>query len=112
MIIKIEPLIRDKKLIQIKVSYGWDNNKNYYRYSIIFMDSLLLLLTSLDKLSKSFLKDNHELQKETAIGKYLQNKNQEEINTKLEDTDFINKFKIYCYKIVFLYGILLINLII
>jgi hypothetical protein len=60
--IKIEPLIRDNKIISIKLRFGY-NKDTGYRYYIEFHDSLLLLMSSLDKLSKTFLSDKPELQK-------------------------------------------------
>jgi hypothetical protein len=71
--IKVEPMFRDRKLIQIKVQYYWDEKKNCYRYSITFRDSLLLFLTSFFKLSKSFLNDKPLFKKDTIKGKFLIN---------------------------------------
>lgn len=45
----VKPIIRDGRIISIKVYFG---NKN--KYHITFLDSLLLLPSSLSKLSKSF----------------------------------------------------------
>lgn len=61
--IKIEPLIRDNKIISIKCRYEYRKDLNKYRYSIEFRDSYLLLLSSLEKLSKTFLKEQIDLQK-------------------------------------------------
>jgi len=98
--IRIEPLFRDRKLIQIKVYYGYIKSINKYRYSIIFRDSMLILLSSLDKLSKTFLNDHPELQKDSKSGKDLINKiinkSKIEIDTLLNDNNFINDFKKYC----------------
>nr|YP_010192431.1 hypothetical protein LK379_mgp21 [Amanita sinensis]QZN08168.1 hypothetical protein [Amanita sinensis] len=54
--IKIEPLMRENKLIKIRLTF-------YNSFYIDFHDSYQLLNSSLDKLSKSFLKDNPEIQK-------------------------------------------------
>ena len=61
--IKVEPLFRDRKLISIKVRYGWRYDQSKFRYHLEFRDSLLILLSSLKKLSETFLKDKPELQK-------------------------------------------------
>ena len=57
-------------------------------------------MTSLDKLSKTFLKDKPLFQKDTENGKILinqlLNKTQDEINLKLQDKNFITKFENYC----------------
>jgi hypothetical protein len=60
---KIEPLFRDRKLISIKVRYGWRSDQRKFRYHIEFKDSMLILLSSLSKLSKTFLSDTPEIQK-------------------------------------------------
>jgi hypothetical protein len=61
---KIEPMIRDNKIISIKIRFGWmGGNQNKYRYHIEFHDSMLLLLSSLEKLGKTFLSENKDLQK-------------------------------------------------
>jgi len=60
--LKLEPIIRDNKLISLKIKFGRTKD-NRYRWYIIFHDSLLLLLSSLEKLSNTFLKDHPELQK-------------------------------------------------
>jgi len=57
--IKLQPIMRDNKLIKIRVYYYINNNKYY----IDFHDSYQLLNNSLDNLSKTFLKDNPELHK-------------------------------------------------
>jgi DNA polymerase type B, organellar and viral len=51
--IKIEPLIRDKKLLSIKVRFGYIEKLKKYRYNIIFKDSLLLLLAPLSDLIRT-----------------------------------------------------------
>jgi len=98
--IRIEPLFRDSKIIQIKVYYAYNHTENKFRYSVIFRDSLLILKTSLDKLSKTFLSDQPELQKDTSKGKILinqiVNKTESEIKSKLNDDKFINEFTKYC----------------
>ena len=58
----IQPIFRDGKLILIKCRFGLDKN-NKHKYYIKFHDSMLLLLSSLDKLSKTFLKDKPSVQK-------------------------------------------------
>jgi DNA polymerase type B, organellar and viral len=60
MSMKIEPLFRDRKLISIKVKYGYRNSSHSYRYSIEFRDSLLILMSPLSKLIKFFISDNVE----------------------------------------------------
>ena len=57
MSMKIEPLFRDRKLISIKVKYGYRSSSHSYRYSIEFRDSLLILMSPLSKLIKYFVKD-------------------------------------------------------
>jgi hypothetical protein len=42
------------RLIQVKVSYGYNSKDNSYRLNIVFRDSLLIFVTSLEKLSKTF----------------------------------------------------------
>ena len=59
---KLEPIIRDNKIISLKIRFGW-SKQNRYRYYIEFHDSMLLLLSSLEKLGKSFLSDNKDIQK-------------------------------------------------
>ena len=51
--IKIFPIIKDNKMINIKLSYEGINN-----YTISFRDSLLMLPSSLNKLTKQFNVDN------------------------------------------------------
>lgn len=60
---KLDPCIKDNSIKSITIKFGLREKGRGYRYSITFHDSLLLLLTSLDKLSKTFLKDHPELQK-------------------------------------------------
>ncbi len=100
MVINLEPLFRDSKLIEIKVSYGYNNKNKSFRYSIIFRDSMLMFLISLDKLSKTFLSDKPELQKDTNKGKTLLNtilyKSELEINNILKNDNFIYEIKNYC----------------
>jgi len=57
--IKLEPIMRNNKLIKLRLHYFISNNK----YHIDFHDSYQLLNSSLDNLSKTFLKDNPELHK-------------------------------------------------
>jgi hypothetical protein len=91
---KIEPLIRDNKIISIKISFG-KMKDNRYRYHIFYHDSLLLLLNSLEKLSKTILKDHPEIQK-------IQNKQLIDAltyETKRKDIDkveFLRELKMYC----------------
>jgi hypothetical protein len=59
---RIEPLIRDNKIISIKIKFG-KMKDNRYRYHITFHDSLLILLSSLEKLCKSILKDHPDVHK-------------------------------------------------
>lgn len=61
--IKIIPTKRDNKMISIKVLFNYDGKYERYRHHIIFHDSYSLLLSSLDKLSKTFLKDSPDLMK-------------------------------------------------
>jgi hypothetical protein len=61
--IKVIPLIRDNKIISIKVNYGYRKDTKKYRYHLEFRDSYLILLHSLTKLSNSFLSDKPELMK-------------------------------------------------
>jgi hypothetical protein len=49
----IKPIIHNGKFISVTIAYGDDN-----QYQIKFKDSLLLLLNSLNKLSKSFKVDD------------------------------------------------------
>jgi hypothetical protein len=60
--IKIEPLIKDGKFINIKLSWGRyidkKTNKVKFRYHINFRDSFLILPSSLRKLAKSFAVEN------------------------------------------------------
>jgi hypothetical protein len=42
---KIEPLIRDNKIISVKILYGYRVDKGKYRYYIEFHDSMLILLS-------------------------------------------------------------------
>jgi len=61
---KITPVVKDNKLLSIKCRFGRIPYTNKYRYYFEFHDSLLMLLSSLDKLSKTFLADKPHLQKE------------------------------------------------
>lgn len=61
--IKVIPTRRDDKLISIKVLFNFDEKYNRYRNHIIFHDSYSILLSSLDKLSKTFLQDSPDLMK-------------------------------------------------
>jgi hypothetical protein len=60
---KIEPLIRDGKIISVKCRFHRIPDTNKFRYYFELHDSLLLLLNSLEKLGKSFLSDRVDLQK-------------------------------------------------
>jgi hypothetical protein len=58
---KVEPLIKDGKFINIKLSwkrYIDENNHEKFRYHINFRDSFLILPSSLRKLSKAFNVEN------------------------------------------------------
>jgi hypothetical protein len=92
--IKIEPILRDKVLIKIRIYYYINNNK----YFIDIHDSYQILNSSLDLLSKTFLKDNPDLQK-------LNNKNlltlllsEKERITYNNDTKLFLEFEQYCIK--------------
>nr|YP_010192420.1 DNA polymerase [Amanita sinensis]QZN08157.1 DNA polymerase [Amanita sinensis] len=61
--LKIEPIMRDGKLVLIRCRFGM-NKHNKYKYYIEFHDSLLILNSSLKKLSESFLKDSPHLMKQ------------------------------------------------
>lgn len=50
--IRIDPLYRDGKIIQVKISY--DRKGDNYKSSITIFDSMLILPSSLEKLGKSF----------------------------------------------------------
>jgi hypothetical protein len=63
MIIKIEPLFRDRKLISIRVKYGYVRKNYSFKYQIEFRDSLLILLAPLSKLIKFFIDDKDYLKK-------------------------------------------------
>jgi hypothetical protein len=52
-IVDVSPIIHNGKIIQLNVKYGPDN-----QYNITFKDSYLILLSSLDNLSKAFNVDN------------------------------------------------------
>jgi DNA polymerase type B, organellar and viral len=92
--LKIEPLIRDNKIISIKIRFG-KTSQNRYRYYIDFHDSLLLLLSSLEKLSITFLKDHPEIQK-------ISNKNAlyyllfEKQRLSISSLRFISELELYC----------------
>lgn len=91
---KIEPIIRDNKIISIKIKFG-KMKDNRYRYYIVFHDSLLILLTSLEKLSKTFLKDHPDMQKiknQKLIDALLFESNRREI----ENIEFLRELKMYC----------------
>jgi DNA polymerase type B, organellar and viral len=100
--IKIIPTKRDNRMISIKVLFNYDGKYERYRNHIIFHDSYSLLLSSLDKLSKTFSKDSPELMK-------MDNREIIELLTsrrvrtsKLYNQDRINRFisdvQIYCNK--------------
>jgi hypothetical protein len=55
---KVEPIIKDNQLIDVKVYFGELNNKNKYPYTLHFRDSFLLLPSSLEKLGKNFNVEN------------------------------------------------------
>jgi hypothetical protein len=61
--LKLEPTVRDSKLISLKVRFDYREDYKKYRYYIVFHDSLNLLLSSLETLSNNFLDDNPRLQK-------------------------------------------------
>jgi len=82
------------------VHYGFNLNENKFRYSLTFRDSMLILKSSLEILSKAILNEQPELQKNTISGKSLikqiLRKPKNEIKMKLQDEEFIMKFKDYC----------------
>jgi hypothetical protein len=63
MAIKIYPLIRNGKIISIKISFNYRADIGKYRNYIVIHDSLSIMLSSLDKLSKTFLSDYPDLMK-------------------------------------------------
>nr|YP_009710567.1 DNA polymerase type B [Amanita pseudoporphyria]QFZ98516.1 DNA polymerase type B [Amanita pseudoporphyria] len=91
---KLDPLIKDNKIISVKMRFGRVSGTKY-RYYIEFHDSLLLLLSSLEKLSKTFLKDNPELQKmnNKALLKLLLNEN---YRNELSELEFYDRITSYC----------------
>ncbi len=91
---KIEPLIRDNKIISIKIRFG-KTSQNRYRYYIEFHDSLLILLTSLDKLAKTFLKDHPEIQK-IKNGYLLDCLLYENHRKAYGDMRFLSELQMYC----------------
>lgn len=48
-LVEVKPIIHDGKIIQIDIKFGPDN-----QYKLTFKDSYLILLSSLNKLCKSF----------------------------------------------------------
>jgi len=56
----IKPIIRDGRIINLKVEFSPSNNKN--KYYVEFRDSYLLLTTSLDNLGKSFALNKGKLE--------------------------------------------------
>jgi hypothetical protein len=92
---RLEPIIRDNKLISLKIRFGYRPDKGKYRYYIKFHDSMLILLSSLDKLSKSFNKDNIALQKidNKPIMELLLDENQRK---KVNILGFIRDIVYYC----------------
>ena len=57
--IKVEPIMRDNNLIKIRIFFYVNGNK----YHIDFHDSYQILNSSLENLSKTFLRNNPDLQK-------------------------------------------------
>ena len=51
---KFIPLLKEDKMITLKMNFSHISNKRKLKYNIIFRDSLLMLPNSLDKLAKSF----------------------------------------------------------
>jgi DNA polymerase type B, organellar and viral len=100
--IKVIPISRNNKMISIKVLFDYDAKYKRYRHHVVFHDSYSILLTSLDKLSKTFLKDSPELMKmdnreiiELLTSRRVRTSklyNQERINR------FITDVQIYCNK--------------
>jgi hypothetical protein len=91
---KLEPIIKENKIISIKIRFGL-TSQDRYRYYIEFHDSLLILLTSLDKLSKTFLKDHPEIQKisnKTTLSYLLYEKERVSIS----NSRFIRELQLYC----------------
>nr|WLF85175.1 hypothetical protein [Amanita phalloides] len=60
---RIKPIIKENKIISVGIDYGWDEEIGRFRYHLDIHDSLLLLLSSLEKLSNTFLSDNPEIHK-------------------------------------------------
>jgi len=64
---KIKPVIRDGRIINLKVSFEPENRKtnkfNKRKYFVEFRDSYLLLTTSLEKLGKTFAINKGKLEK-------------------------------------------------
>jgi hypothetical protein len=86
---KIEPVIRENKIISLKLRFG-KTKENKFRYYIKFHDSLLILLDSLPKLSNSFLSDHPILQKMNDqkfknLLLYKENRNKEDLQESLQD---------------------------
>ena len=116
--IKVIPITRNNQIISIKVLFDYDGKYNRYRHNIIFHDSYSLLLTSLEKLSKTFLKDSPELMKlenkeiiEILISRKVRIKNVHDIESYHE---FRAKLDKYCANdcvalanIIFRFGILI-----
>lgn len=91
---KFEPIIRENKIISLKIRFGLTSD-NRFRYHVKFHDSLLILLTSLDKLAKLFLTDHPDLMK-------IQNKDlldallYEKKRKAYGDPKFISELQLYC----------------
>nr|YP_010192425.1 DNA polymerase [Amanita sinensis]QZN08162.1 DNA polymerase [Amanita sinensis] len=95
--IKIEPLFRDRKLICIKVKYGYNSKKGKYLYELEFKDSLLMLLAPLSKLIKFFITEDPMLNKykdnsKEIIDKLLSSESREHMQKDEFRRDLIN----YC----------------
>ena len=98
--IKVIPISRDNKLISIKVLFDYDGKYKRYRHYIVFHDSYSILLSPLDKLSKTFLYDSPHLMKvenkeiiETLISRKVRIKN---IDNIVKFNSFIERLENYC----------------
>jgi len=91
---KIEPLIKENKIISIKIRFGKTRDQRY-RYHIIFHDSLLILLSSLEKLCKTILKDHpdmHKIDNEIVKSALLFEEDRKDI----DKIEFLKDLQLYC----------------
>lgn len=56
----IHPIIKDNKIIDLRMKYG-KNDKGKYNYTLYFRESLLMLPGSLSNLAKSFKVENKDI---------------------------------------------------